>query len=297
MDLQSHFRYRKLEDHVENRTRYAVDDAELNIFETHKAAEEVALQFSFPIIATMLAGKKVMKINDEPVFDFFPGESVLVSSQSKLLIDFPEATVKNPTRCLALAIESEKIQKVIADFNDRTYLDKNSKEWSIQNVSSALINESSIHDVIERMVKIFTEDHSSKDVFADFLIKELIIRLLQSESRKILITEISGNRMAHIVQYINDHLSENISIDQLSKRAEMSKSHFFRCFKNTFGQSPVEFINQSRVKKAKELLAKTTLSMDEISGVCGYNNISYFIRQFKQQEQITPYQFKKQFQA
>jgi AraC-like DNA-binding protein len=281
---------------VENRTRYAVDNAELNIFETHKKASQVALQFSFPIVASMLQGKKVMQIDERPQFDFYPGESVVLSSNSRMLIDFPEATENDPTVCLALGIDTNKIQEVISHFNEKTFIDNSSREWKLEDVTAALVVERSIHELVERLVGIFTEGHASKDVFADFAIKELLIRLLQSESRKVLINETSGNQMALVIQYINDHLAETLKVGQLAQLAGMSKSHFFRCFKNTFGQSPVEYINYARIKKSKDLILKTTLSMEEVSRVSGFNNLSYFIRQFKKQLDSTPYQFKKQAQ-
>ena len=56
--LSQHKNHRKLTTLVENRTTYNAEYAELNIYETHIAAEQVALKFDFPIIASMLTGKK-----------------------------------------------------------------------------------------------------------------------------------------------------------------------------------------------------------------------------------------------
>ena len=57
--LDQHKRHRKLTTLVENRTTYNADFAELNIYETHQYAEKVALNFGFPIIASMLTSKKI----------------------------------------------------------------------------------------------------------------------------------------------------------------------------------------------------------------------------------------------
>ena len=74
---------------VENRTTYSADYAELNIYETHAYAEKVSLTFDFPIIASMLTGKKVMHIDGFDAFDFFPGESVVMPTNKEMIIDFP----------------------------------------------------------------------------------------------------------------------------------------------------------------------------------------------------------------
>jgi hypothetical protein len=92
--LNLHKNNRKLTTLVENRTTYSADYAELNIYETHAFAEKVSLTFNFPIIASMLTGKKVMHIDGFEAFDFFPGESVVMPTNKEMIIDFPLATKK-----------------------------------------------------------------------------------------------------------------------------------------------------------------------------------------------------------
>lgn len=86
--LNQHRNNRKLSTLVENRTTYNADYAELNIYETHQYAEKVALRFDFPIIASMLTGKKVMHIEGMPSFDFYPGESVVMPTNKEWLLIF-----------------------------------------------------------------------------------------------------------------------------------------------------------------------------------------------------------------
>ena len=61
--LKQHRNNRKLTTLVENRSTYSSAYAELNIFETHQASEQVVLKFQTPIIASMLTGKKIAKAN------------------------------------------------------------------------------------------------------------------------------------------------------------------------------------------------------------------------------------------
>ena len=110
--LNRHKNNRKLTTLVENRTTYSAEYAELNIYETHAFAEKVALIFDFPIIASMLTGKKIMHLDGIPSFDFFPGESVVMPKKKEMIIDFPIATQNDPTQCLALGIDAFKIDEV-----------------------------------------------------------------------------------------------------------------------------------------------------------------------------------------
>ena len=94
--LHTHQKNRKLTTLVENRTTYSADYAELNIFETHEKAEKVSLTFDFPVIASMLTGKKIMHLDGIPSFDFFPGESVVMPTNKEMVIDFPLAKKGDP---------------------------------------------------------------------------------------------------------------------------------------------------------------------------------------------------------
>ncbi len=296
MLLKEHIKNRKLIDHVENRTLYTLDAAELNIFETHKRAEKVSLQFGQPIVASMLTGRKILKVDERPVFEFLPGESVIVPANGKLLIDFPDATEENPTQCLALALDRTKIQETISYFNEKTQCDRHSLVLEIDDISFHMVDELAIKKLVERLVYIFTEDHVSKDMFANFVIKELIIRILQSKSKDLLLSKnplLSDNRLAYVIKYVRENMSNNLTVDLLSEKACMSKPHFFRCFKNTFGQSPIDYVNTERIKYAKKLISENPSSLNDVSKQSGFNNISYFIRQFKKQEKMTPSQYKK----
>ena len=62
---------RKLTTLVENKTTYAAEYSELNIYETNAVAEKISLRFNFPIIASMLTGKKVMHLEGIESFDFY----------------------------------------------------------------------------------------------------------------------------------------------------------------------------------------------------------------------------------
>jgi len=92
--LQNHVNYRKIETLVENRTIYSAEFAEMNIYETHKKANQVYLEFDCPIIASMISGRKIMHLKDKATFDFLPGESVVLPANKKMIIDFSRCNLR-----------------------------------------------------------------------------------------------------------------------------------------------------------------------------------------------------------
>ncbi|MEZ4918110.1 MAG: AraC family transcriptional regulator [Saprospiraceae bacterium] len=285
---------RRLETLVENQTSYPLEHAELHVFETHQEAEQILLQFRQPVLASMLEGKKVMHLQDMTAFDFLPGESLILPPDELMCIDFPEAEMDNPTRCLAMAIAEEKIMQTV-DFLNESHA-KTDDEWRFTDYNFHFTNDVAIQQIIRRLMFLFTENHSSKDVFADFMLRELIIRILQAETKKIYSEKAmqlsNTHRLAFIIQYIRQNLDKDLTIKDLSSKAYMSESNFFRVFKNELNISPVDFINNERIKLAVSLLNDPTNKIKDIYMQCGFNSLSYFIRMFKREKNVSPKEFQ-----
>jgi len=297
--LSSHLATRRLEELVENRTAYSSEEAELNVYETHMQAEKVSLTFDAPVIASMIEGKKIMHLPKLDPFEFLPGESVVVPGGQTMVIDFPEADMETPTRCLALAINPEKIKQTVNQFNQLTDTG-DGDDWEVDDANFHLLHDQPMQLLIDRLIRVYTEGHPSRDVFVNFMLQELIIRLLQSKARNLLLREQAGpghQRLRHVTAFIAHNLQDDISVDDLSEQACMSKPHFFRCFKNTFGITPVEYINARRIELARELLATTDQSLTDICYQTGFNNTSYFSRLFKRYERLSPSAYRKKYRS
>ena len=296
--LNQHRSNRKLTTLVENRTTYNAEYAELNIYETHAYAEKVSLTFGFPIIASMLTGKKIMHIDGFESFDFFPGESVVMPTNKEMVIDFPLATEEKPTQCLALGIDAFKIEEIVQKFNQNVAIENENNNWDLDHTASHLINNLDVNHLIERLTYTFTNNNKSKDVLLDLMIQELIVRLLQTKAKSLIINDTNNifndTRIGTVIKFIKDNLTnKDITVDQLAKKAYMSTSHFHKQFKNTLGVSPIDYINSEKIKFAKKLIKESKdVRMSEIAFKSGFNNTSYFNRQFKKMEMMTPAQFK-----
>ena len=290
---------KKLTALVEDRTTYHAEYAELNIFETHEVAEKVHLTFDYPVISSMLTGKKVMHLDGLPSFNFFPGESLVLASRKQMVIDFPLASLESPTRCLALGIDEQKINDVVLNFNNQVTIENENNSWELDKNISHLTNNKAVNHLIKRLVYTFKNNNTSKDVLLDLMIQELIVRLLQTKAKSILISDhenmLNDTRIGMVIQFIKENLTnKDITVDMLAKKACMSTSHFHKKFKNTLGVSPIDYINSEKIKFSKKLIKeKKDFQISEIAFKSGFNNTSYFNRQFKKMELITPQQFKK----
>ena len=96
-----------------------------------------------------------------------------------------------------------------------------------------------------------------------------------------------------VMGYINTHLHENITIDKVCDAVHLSKYHFCRKFKEKTGQTFMEYLLKTRIVQAGEFLAKTDMSVGEISDRCGFSSVSYFCRVFKEHTGKSPLKYKK----
>ncbi|MBO5295746.1 MAG: helix-turn-helix transcriptional regulator [Clostridia bacterium] len=91
-----------------------------------------------------------------------------------------------------------------------------------------------------------------------------------------------------VLDYLNQHLSENFSIDDIAKKIGISSSHMSRCFKETTGISIVDHLNRLRCYTAKHYIMHTNKKIGEIAKLCGYQNDSYFAKTYKKFVGYTP---------
>ena len=95
------------------------------------------------------------------------------------------------------------------------------------------------------------------------------------------------------VVYLNDHLSEDVSIERLAAIANYSPAQFRRLFTKLMGQSPSAYIANIRINNAKVLLKTTNKRISDIAVEVGFFDHSHFIRTFKELVGSTPAEYRK----
>lgn len=93
-------------------------------------------------------------------------------------------------------------------------------------------------------------------------------------------------------EFIHAHLLEEISLDQISKEAHLSKYHFLRMFRQQFGMTPHQYIINCRVNRAREALAAGK-TLDDVVYEHGFSDLSHFNRRFKPVFGMTPRRYQQ----
>jgi transcriptional regulator GlxA family with amidase domain len=185
---------------------------------------------------------------------------------------------------------------VVDLLNERFPKTKESGNWQTDYDLFHLQNSLELTSTINQMIQIPDEKGAFKDALADLRLKELLIRLFQTQASQWLMMQAeflkTSHRLAAVITYVRDNLHENIKLDTLAGIACMSRPHFFRSFKREIGMSPLDFIHKERLAKAKLLLKNVQWTISEIAIACGFQNLPWFSLQFKKQTGKTPSQFR-----
>jgi len=101
--------------------------------------------------------------------------------------------------------------------------------------------------------------------------------------------------LARVTDYIEEHLSEPLSLDILCEVAHFEKSYLTLRFNEIWGISPMKYVNLQRIERAKVLLTTTEKSVTDIAREVGFGSIHYFSRYFKEKENVSPNDYRTQF--
>lgn len=101
------------------------------------------------------------------------------------------------------------------------------------------------------------------------------------------------DELIKIEKYIKNHCEEELNLETLAKKANLSPIYFHKIFTAFFGKTPARFVFDCRIEKAKILLLTDNDSILEISEKCGFSSQSYFNSKFKEVTGISPLKYRK----
>ncbi|MCX8128829.1 MAG: AraC family transcriptional regulator [Clostridia bacterium] len=98
-----------------------------------------------------------------------------------------------------------------------------------------------------------------------------------------------------VIHYLHNNYNRRISVNELSKIANMSLSHFSRVFKKETGQSVLDYLLELRFERARKMLTHENMPITQIAMECGFGSSAYLCSGFKKRYNLSPLEYKKQF--
>ena len=166
-----------------------------------------------------------------------------------------------------------------------------------------------IHKKIVNLMYDIKIEYISAHEFTNSIMYSKLLQIYVLIARKYinmtdLFTDVTINRQqecivkfTEVFSYINNHFTQNLTLEELADFAGFSKFHFSRLFKQFTNVPLYDYINQKRISAAELLLLNPNLSITEVSMQAGFNSISSFNRVFKSIKNCTPTQYKKLYSS
>ena len=180
-------------------------------------------------------------------------------------------------------------------------------ESALSNIPPALLvteeNAPDIHGKLRKLMMDIYMEYFSDSILASAAIYSKLIEMLVLIGRKYTGEGIKSNvtcskqkeytaKFIYVCQYIQDHCTEELSLDDAANLAGFSKYHFTRLFKNFTGSSFYKYVNKKRIEYAEKLLVDPEISITEVALQSGFSSLSAFIRMFKIIKDCTPTEFR-----
>lgn len=104
-------------------------------------------------------------------------------------------------------------------------------------------------------------------------------------------------RIGEVQSYVSENLDRDLRVEQLAKRAGMSPRNFARVFKEQVGLSPGQFVEQSRLEIARQLLESSALTIAQVADKCGYGTVDGMRLGFDRQLGVSPREYRSRFSS
>jgi len=149
------------------------------------------------------------------------------------------------------------------------------------------------------LFKELINNYKSQSLSASFRTKAILLEIIaqfidnaKTDNIQLYKSEFLG--ILHIfTEYVEKHLSEDITIKQIARAVNFHPNYFIRYFKAHTGSSPMHYIIRIRMERAKELIVRSEMTVSEIGIAIGFNDLSYFSKAFKNYTGYSPSEFRK----
>ena len=229
--------------------------------------------------------------------------TVRVGAESAILLRADTSLIARPGASMTREGSAPILALEIAPGALTTLTDQLSKEAAIPALSAdtthrRLDNPPALQHCLHTLSALAATASSYQSPLLDLTANQLLVLLLQSDARPFLEPSRPDGPpgLTDAVRYARRHLHRPLSIDELAKRACMSRSTFHRHFRTTFGVPPLQYVIRLRIEHARTLLHDPTRTVTDVSLDLGFSSVSHFIDTFKRHTGTTPKAYQQSHQ-
>ena len=264
----------------------------VNLYQTTSFLPRTPLTYDFCLVF-VLQGKKIGYLPNKR-FEYDSKNYLVVSAALPFECE-TYASKEEPYTCILININKDIMYEIISSISKEE--SKNCKS-----VQMAIFQDQVTQDLensIYRLLKILQSKEESA-ILGDSILREIYYRIAIGENshflHKMFLENKMESKMTRTLKIIHNKYNEHLDIPTLAKEEDMSVSSFHTHFKKVTSLSPLQYIKKIRLNKAKDLLTRNNLQVNETAYATGYESSSQFSKDFKSYYGYPPKEAKASFE-
>jgi AraC-like DNA-binding protein len=264
----------------------------VNLYQTTTFLPRTPLTYDFCLVF-VLQGKKIGYLPNKR-FEYDSKNYLVVSAALPFECE-TYASKEEPYTCILININKDIMHEIISSISKEE--SKNCKS-----VQMAIFQDQVTQDLensIYRLLKILQSKEEST-ILGDSILREIYYRIAIGENshflHKMFLENKMESKMTRTLKIIHNKYNEHLDIPTLAKEEDMSVSSFHTHFKKVTTLSPLQYIKKIRLNKAKDLLTRNNLQVNETAYATGYESSSQFSKDFKSYYGYPPKEAKASFE-
>ncbi|MBG1244675.1 AraC family transcriptional regulator [Nostoc sp. NZL] len=293
---EAEFEKRKMqinrEELIERMIRLAPENSLLEVFPgifIYQSSKPTESQVSVlkPAFCVIAQGSKDVLLNDE-LFHYDSGHYLISTLDLPIMSNVVEASEEKPYLNLRIDLDPALVAAVMIESGIET----NKKSGTGVKAMDVSPVDADLLEAVVKLVKLFDTPDEMK-FLAPLIIREIIYRLLKGKQSarlsQLITTEGDAQRISRVVKQIRENIDRPMKIEDTARELGMSVSSFHQHFKSVTAMSPLQFQKQIRLQEARRLMLGENMDVAIASFRVGYDDPSYFSREYKKLFGIPPH--------
>ena len=244
-----------------------------------------------PVYLLVLQGQITCLMNGQK-FSLMPGQTYISYLPLTIEFKYTDENGSEPVLGLGLRLDAQKLSKILFEIEKIRVID--SKELFFSSVVRGKIDEKVLSPFGQLMK--YMKSPLERDVLSNYVIEEIYFRLLTSSQggyfKYWLEKNTSLTKIYSVLNYINEHINDQMSINELVQLANMSESTLHKRFKEMFQMSPMQYVKSLKLNRSRTFL-NMGHSVSDVALSVGYSCSSQFSREFKRFFGVSPSKLPK----
>lgn len=165
-------------------------------------------------------------------------------------------------------------------------------------IPQSRIRDSQIETIALMLLNELQHEHPVSRLYAESLTNVLAVHLIREYTTTQSLTHIhegglTQRQLMQVLDYMHEHLHQEIRLADLATLLNMSQFYFCRQFKQAIGITPYQYLIQQRIERAKQLLKQSNDAIADIAILCGFNSHSHLSKYFRQLTGTTPSAYRQ----